>query len=209
MDEGAQRAGRRRATSTGGAGPCARCAKRRRCATRSSVISTATRRARRACRRERFTRRCGSSSRADVAAGRLTLSPERPTPLGWRIRNLLHLHRRAVAAPAGVAAAPRRSRRSALVSAPPAGENGSRAVSSRGRPGVLRRAGAAGRSRRHQPVQRDGQPEAGPRAALDDDACVLLRRSTTPRGTSTRAAAWRASARSTSRAGSFSTAGSG
>ena len=26
-----------------------------------------------------------------MAAGRLTLSPERPTPLGWRIRNLLHL----------------------------------------------------------------------------------------------------------------------
>jgi hypothetical protein len=28
---------------------------------------------------------------ADVAAGRLTLSPERPTPLGWRLRNFLHL----------------------------------------------------------------------------------------------------------------------
>jgi hypothetical protein len=28
---------------------------------------------------------------ADVAAGRLTLSPERPTPLGWRLGNLLHL----------------------------------------------------------------------------------------------------------------------
>ncbi len=27
----------------------------------------------------------------DVAAGRLALSPERPTPLGWRLRNLLHL----------------------------------------------------------------------------------------------------------------------
>ena len=27
----------------------------------------------------------------DVAAGKLTLSPEEPTPLGWRIRNLLHL----------------------------------------------------------------------------------------------------------------------
>ena len=27
----------------------------------------------------------------DIAAGRLTLSPERPTPLGWRARNLLHL----------------------------------------------------------------------------------------------------------------------
>ena len=28
---------------------------------------------------------------ADVAAGRLTLSPEAPTPLGWRLRNLMHL----------------------------------------------------------------------------------------------------------------------
>ena len=28
---------------------------------------------------------------ADIAAGRLTLSAERPTPLGWRLRNLLHL----------------------------------------------------------------------------------------------------------------------
>ena len=28
---------------------------------------------------------------ADVDARRLTLSPERPTPLGWRLRNLLHL----------------------------------------------------------------------------------------------------------------------
>jgi hypothetical protein len=28
---------------------------------------------------------------ADIAAGRLTLSPEDPTPLAWRIRNLLHL----------------------------------------------------------------------------------------------------------------------
>jgi hypothetical protein len=28
---------------------------------------------------------------ADLAAGRLTLSPELPTPLGWRIRDLLHL----------------------------------------------------------------------------------------------------------------------
>ena len=28
---------------------------------------------------------------ADVAAGRLALSPELPTPLGWRIRDLLHL----------------------------------------------------------------------------------------------------------------------
>jgi hypothetical protein len=28
---------------------------------------------------------------ADVAAGRLTLSPENPTPLGWQLRNLLHL----------------------------------------------------------------------------------------------------------------------
>lgn len=28
---------------------------------------------------------------ADVAAGTLRLSPEEPTPLGWRIRNLLHL----------------------------------------------------------------------------------------------------------------------
>jgi hypothetical protein len=28
---------------------------------------------------------------ADIAAGRLTLSAERPTPLGWRIANLLHL----------------------------------------------------------------------------------------------------------------------
>ena len=28
---------------------------------------------------------------ADVRAGRVTLSAERPTPLGWRIRNLLHL----------------------------------------------------------------------------------------------------------------------
>jgi len=27
----------------------------------------------------------------DVAAGRLTLSPEEPTPFGWRLRNLLHL----------------------------------------------------------------------------------------------------------------------
>jgi hypothetical protein len=27
----------------------------------------------------------------DVAAGRIVLSPEEPTPLGWRIRNLLHL----------------------------------------------------------------------------------------------------------------------
>jgi hypothetical protein len=27
----------------------------------------------------------------DVAAGRVTLSPEEPTPFGWRIRNLLHL----------------------------------------------------------------------------------------------------------------------
>jgi hypothetical protein len=28
---------------------------------------------------------------ADLAAGRLTLSPELPTPLGWRIRDVLHL----------------------------------------------------------------------------------------------------------------------
>ncbi len=28
---------------------------------------------------------------ADIAAGRLTLSAEDPTPLGWRIRNVLHL----------------------------------------------------------------------------------------------------------------------
>ena len=28
---------------------------------------------------------------ADVSAGRLTLSPEAPTPMGWRIANLLHL----------------------------------------------------------------------------------------------------------------------
>lgn len=28
---------------------------------------------------------------AETAAGRLTLTPERPTPLGWRVRNLLHL----------------------------------------------------------------------------------------------------------------------
>jgi hypothetical protein len=27
----------------------------------------------------------------DVAAGRIVLSPEEPTPLGWRVRNLLHL----------------------------------------------------------------------------------------------------------------------
>jgi hypothetical protein len=27
----------------------------------------------------------------DVAAGRLTLSPDRPTPLGWQLRNLMHL----------------------------------------------------------------------------------------------------------------------
>ena len=27
----------------------------------------------------------------DLAAGKLTLSPEEPTPLGWRMRNLLHL----------------------------------------------------------------------------------------------------------------------
>ena len=27
----------------------------------------------------------------DLAAGRITLSPERPTPLGWHLRNLLHL----------------------------------------------------------------------------------------------------------------------
>jgi hypothetical protein len=27
----------------------------------------------------------------DIAAGRLTLSPEGPTPLGWRLRNLFHL----------------------------------------------------------------------------------------------------------------------
>lgn len=27
----------------------------------------------------------------DVGAGRLTLSPEQPTPFGWRLRNLLHL----------------------------------------------------------------------------------------------------------------------
>jgi hypothetical protein len=28
---------------------------------------------------------------ADISAGRLTLSREQPTPLGWRVRNLLHL----------------------------------------------------------------------------------------------------------------------
>jgi hypothetical protein len=29
--------------------------------------------------------------RSDVASGRLTLTPEAPTPLGWRLRNLAHL----------------------------------------------------------------------------------------------------------------------
>ena len=34
---------------------------------------------------------CRELIRDDVAAGRLTLSPEPPTPLGWTLRKLLHV----------------------------------------------------------------------------------------------------------------------
>ena len=79
---------RRRATSTGSAAPCARSARRARCSARW----------RHACPRqplaapgEAETRARASSpasSQDEVGAGRLTLTPPAPTPLGWQLAKL-------------------------------------------------------------------------------------------------------------------------
>ena len=153
-------------TSTGGAGRCARFAKRRRCTTRSQRHLRADAAALDgSSRRGRFTRRLrqlrpgGDVGRAPDAvpggadAARLVGSAICCTCIGMPLLLLL------LASPLLVLVAPSSS--SALA---PLEKTDPELCSARG-PGLLRRAGAAGGSRRHQPVQRHGKPEAGHRAA--------------------------------------------
>ena len=120
--------------------------------------------------------------KVDVRAGRLTLSADAPTPMGWRIANLLHLAslpavilillltlllvpRIALLAVIAVAVL-------AVVRLRSAGADGSGVVlatASRVRGG----AGVTRGSRRDQPVQRDGHAEAGAAAPVDDEAGAL------------------------------------
>ena len=75
--------------------------------------------------RESFMQKLRTFVNAEQSAGRLTLSKESPTPIGWQIRNLLHMIGISIAGFAAVAAA---SRCCAVLHlcASPLGENRSR-----------------------------------------------------------------------------------
>ena len=91
LDDRRTRRGRPPATSTGSAGRSGRSARRRRCRRRWSArrASSAEPTCRGAAARGSATS-CSTSCAGEVAARRLELTPEPPTPLGWRLRNLLH-----------------------------------------------------------------------------------------------------------------------
>ena len=142
----------------------------------------------------------------EVAAGRLALTPEAPTPLEWSVRSAVH----AVGVPLVllILAVPlvlvgivfwvriRMLEESDPVYCPRAARRARRAV------------GVARRPRRHQSVQRDGLLQARSWSGAGRRS-FSSGSSTGPRATSTRADTSRASRRSTSRAGSTSTTRTG
>ena len=142
---------------------------------------------------------------AERRQGRLLVTPEQPTPLGWWLAQPGARRRDPAPRLAGAAVPAALCAAVHLATAPPRAQRPGDRAGARRRP--RRRARHLRGSRHHQRVHRAGQRQAGP---LPPHAgrSSWWPCSTTPRATSTAAAISRACRRSTSRAGCSSTTSS-